>query len=845
MDDLEAAIFTCDLRMLQELLAAAPEAAVASSAEAVLELLTAAPGAALLLTAAEWQAVPGGDSCLASALPAVLLRSETEAGWLVARLPESDRLRLQAAAAALRPAQRIRRSSADREGAMSSRRRSEAGPSQAQGSGDDVMILGVFMHKGGVGKTTFIGMLGAMLAKLGLTVILVDADPQGSLTSFFAESSPKLPEEPSFDEEESEEDKAAAAAAAAAAEEVDLEAMLSFGGRLVLPSLPSDRLRRTDAMSADILHGIRKWCEDKDDLLSVLKKTVRNEDFVARPTPVNVSDYEGRLMLLPGNPRLSDFAHDLERNENTTLATEFFGSFGLAMRNMAKSVGAQFVIVDLGPHNDILHKVVISSCNAVQGVLDACHYTAYSLYNMLHTDLPKWIKWFKDFAPAHSTGPYAYSQHFPRLLPFLGWGYEMKKSYVQWSSSNFFETMRQTIAGEAEEEDTDPLPPEVEALYVPVHGGGRKPPSMLVPFVKHLQYLAVAEECGRSIFDLSDKNLHNYYKSSVQELDIEKLNKEMGYVDERIRKLARNVDLLRRALAQQRQAQLEAKKGKGKKRPRDGASGSGGGGSSSGLFAPFVQQLIDAAAAAAGRPVEALVINLPGHGGSRDLPLPPPHTVKAARDDVLALLRQQLGDVQAPAALLGHSFGAKVSLSIVAQLAEQGAPLPKQVWVIDAAAGLTDPASFAMLSACLRSLEAVQQPAESLETFMRAAADAGLPESAQQYMASRCERDPADPTRFRTSFPPLLPPCWMTTAEKLHCIFGSESTILDGCPEEKARYEAAIAAKRAAGGGASTGPEPVQYWTVPEAAHFVPWTHPAELAAAIAPVLAPALQAGA
>lgn len=39
------------------------------------------------LSAEEWQAVPGDDSCLASALPAVLQRSAEEAGILVARLP--------------------------------------------------------------------------------------------------------------------------------------------------------------------------------------------------------------------------------------------------------------------------------------------------------------------------------------------------------------------------------------------------------------------------------------------------------------------------------------------------------------------------------------------------------------------------------------------------------------------------------------------------------------------------------------------------------------------------------------------------------------------------------------
>ncbi len=51
-----------------------------------------------------------------------------------------------------------------------------------------------------------------------------------------------------------------------------------------------------------------------------------------------------------------------------------------------------------------------------------------------------------------------------------------------------------------------------------------------------------------------------------------------------------------------------------------------------------------------------------------------------------------------------------------------------------------------------------------------------------------------------------------------------------------------MATKQESGGDRSGGSaEPVQYWQVEGASHFVPWTHPAELAAAIAPVLAPAL----
>lgn len=401
-----------------------------------------------------------------------------------------------------------------------------------------VTLLAVYTHKGGTGKTTCAANVGAILAK-DHTVVLVDADPQMSLTTQYAEDAMIQRDEESQEadgssEDEGGEEEADGGAAAPGDEGASEE-------RLVLPPLKGDQMRKPDALQADVFQGIKEWCADKDDLFTALKNTVRREDYVPKPTVVNNADYKGRLLLLPGSDKLHRFSHDLEKNVDTSWTTHHFGAFRKAMLGMARSVGASFVIVDLGPHTDTLHKVIITSCHAIQPVVGACIFSCFSTRTLLHEVLPEWIRWHREFWRRHQQpAEYAYSSRFPRILPFLGWDYEMKGGKVQWSSSNFFESLRQIIEGERAV-DAEPLPAEVLDLYVPCRkSANSRETRMLVPIVKHLAFLPVAQECGRAIFDLNEKNLQDYYQlANVGELEPGKLEAEKQYVLDRLRPMAR------------------------------------------------------------------------------------------------------------------------------------------------------------------------------------------------------------------------------------------------------------------------------------------------------------------
>jgi esterase len=124
----------------------------------------------------------------------------------------------------------------------------------------------------------------------------------------------------------------------------------------------------------------------------------------------------------------------------------------------------------------------------------------------------------------------------------------------------------------------------------------------------------------------------------------------------------------------------------------------------------------------------ALLVDLRLHGDSP--PLAGPHTVAAAAEDVLTLLR---GKGLPATAVLGHSFGGKVALKMA-----EGAPRElRQVWVMDSTFEARPPSGSAW--GMIEAVRALPERFESRAEAVQGLRSAGYAEGIAQWMAMNLE----------------------------------------------------------------------------------------------------------
>jgi cellulose biosynthesis protein BcsQ len=194
--------------------------------------------------------------------------------------------------------------------------------------------IALFNHKGGVGKTTLTVNIADALASLDKTVLLVDADPQCNLTSFYLEES-------------------------------TLEEMLE----------ESD-----DNGSGETLwSAVKPVAQGRGGVASIPELQIGNQPIFLLPGDVLLSEYEEVLPLA----WTECFARMTRGYDITTALAQ-------VVNNAAANVEADVCLYDVGPNVGALNRVVLLDCDAFITPVAADLFSLRAL-STVGRSIAKWI----------------------------------------------------------------------------------------------------------------------------------------------------------------------------------------------------------------------------------------------------------------------------------------------------------------------------------------------------------------------------------------------------------------------------------------------------------------------
>lgn len=223
-------------------------------------------------------------------------------------------------------------------------------------------MISLFNHKGGVSKTTTAFNLGWIMARQGVKVLLIDADPQCNLTSLAL----SLPDESAFEE----------------------------------------LYNRKN--SNDIFSLVRP-------MMTEAKKDIsRNE-----PISNIVETKQERLYILPGHLEIEEFstqitlALELGVSKSFSMMTGVPGYLNYALRELADIHKIDYILIDMAPSLSGLNEVLLMSSDYFIAPCSPDFFSEIALKNLSRV-IPEWYDKIKDF---NERGP---NLAIPCATKFLG-----------------------------------------------------------------------------------------------------------------------------------------------------------------------------------------------------------------------------------------------------------------------------------------------------------------------------------------------------------------------------------------------------------------------------------------
>lgn len=196
--------------------------------------------------------------------------------------------------------------------------------------------LALFNHKGGVGKTTLTVNMADAMADLGLRVMLIDADPQCNLTSFYLE-------------------------------EKDLDVLLGESGD-----------------------------DNGGTLWSAIKPVIEGKGPIK---PVQAYELHNGNLLCPGDVLLADYEEELPAAWTGSFARktrdyDVMCALSRASRQLAQEYGADVLIYDVGPNVGPLNRTILLDADYFATPVAADLFSLRAL-STVGRSLARWVRDWK------------------------------------------------------------------------------------------------------------------------------------------------------------------------------------------------------------------------------------------------------------------------------------------------------------------------------------------------------------------------------------------------------------------------------------------------------------------
>lgn len=313
-------------------------------------------------------------------------------------------------------------------------------------------MYGVYNYKGGVGKSTNLINIASTLERMGHRVLVVDADSQCNITTFYRPPPVLLGNEDDNDivDDESKQidvvDDDMKVEVNDSIRPVPINVIPYRQQNNAIPYPLQVGQPSVDRLNSNVsniqLPDISNFYEPRNIYTFLRPVFLGDRPRIIHQVHLDshtIRVYDDRnIYLIAGSPQLIDFEKTIDQaNEQLPYR---YGGFRWAVKAAAWRSQCDIVIVDFGPSSGLVNKIFVMSCDCIIPPTFTDFMSISSCDGLLTQVLPRWLEWRTTYFQQHQINLrddgdddyfYRFNTKIPRITPFIVTGYNACTTQAQ------------------------------------------------------------------------------------------------------------------------------------------------------------------------------------------------------------------------------------------------------------------------------------------------------------------------------------------------------------------------------------------------------------------------------